>query len=310
MQISHKVLKLSAISALSLIFIISAFIVYSVFMPGTLKKAYKHILSKSKNFKYDEQGGPYNPFPYLRVLEYKVKPGECLWGIQDKTGIRIDTIVSFNKLNAKLKSVHMIKAGQSLKIPNKDGILYEIRSNDTANTISKSYSVDKQTIMSFNKIKESEIIGGKHIFIPGAMFSVLERAKKLNTEFWKPLKQIYITQGFGFRIHPITKKADEHQGIDMRAYVGTKVYASKPGRITFAGIKYGYGKVVIIQHKNGYSTRYAHLSRYYVRKGEKVTLQQPIGEVGSTGMATGSHLHFEVRRYGKPIDPRLITDLH
>lgn len=118
-----------------------------------------------------------------------------------------------------------------------------------------------------------------------------------------PLKSYVITSGFGIRFHPILKIYRPHHGVDYAAPYGTNVHSVGDGKVIFAGWKGGYGKTVIIKHGKGYTTTYAHLSRMYVREGQSVKQGEIIGEVGSTGLSTGPHLHFEVRRNGELLNP-------
>jgi murein DD-endopeptidase MepM/ murein hydrolase activator NlpD len=113
-----------------------------------------------------------------------------------------------------------------------------------------------------------------------------------------------ITSGFGWRIHPITRERRFHTGIDFGAAMGTPIYAIAPGRVEFAGQRGGYGNAVIVNHGGGKSTLYGHASKLYVRKGQQVTQGQMVAAVGSTGMSTAPHLHFEIRVNDKPINPR------
>jgi murein DD-endopeptidase MepM/ murein hydrolase activator NlpD len=94
-----------------------------------------------------------------------------------------------------------------------------------------------------------------------------------------------------------------HTGIDISAHSGTPIKAAAGGEVVFAGWWGGYGNVVIIDHGGGISTLYAHCSAIYVRKGQSVSQGEVIAAVGSTGLSTGPHLHFEVRKNGKPVDP-------
>ena len=105
------------------------------------------------------------------------------------------------------------------------------------------------------------------------------------------------------RYHPILRQYRMHTGIDIAAPHGTPIYAAAAGEVIYAARRGGYGNCIIVLHGGGYATLYAHLSRFAVRIGEDVRRGQLIGYVGSTGLSTGPHLHFEVRRNGQPINP-------
>jgi len=115
----------------------------------------------------------------------------------------------------------------------------------------------------------------------------------------------YLSSGFGWRRHPLTGERTLHEGIDFAAAPGTPILAAAPGRVVRAGDYGGYGKMVDIDHGNGLVTRYAHASVVRVRVGQLVRRGQRLGDVGSSGRSTGSHLHFEVRIAGQAVDPRL-----
>ena len=125
-------------------------------------------------------------------------------------------------------------------------------------------------------------------------------------KFIKPSKG-WISSRFGYRTHPIFKKRILHRGVDIAAPRGYQIRAANHGKVLFSGWQKGYGNVTIINHgwKNGhrYSTIYAHQSRIIVKKGQSIKKGQLIGYVGSTGYSTGPHLHFELRKNGKPINP-------
>ncbi|HZD60380.1 MAG TPA: peptidoglycan DD-metalloendopeptidase family protein [Anaerolineae bacterium] len=112
-----------------------------------------------------------------------------------------------------------------------------------------------------------------------------------------------ITSKFGWRFHPILKYYRLHAGIDFRASSGTPIHAARGGTVILAGWKGGYGNTVVISHGDGLTTLYAHNSRVAVRVGQHVRQGQVISYSGSTGLATGPHLHFEVRLNGNPVDP-------
>lgn len=112
-----------------------------------------------------------------------------------------------------------------------------------------------------------------------------------------------MSSGFGYRIHPLKGRRIFHKGVDLAAPYGEPVYSAGNGRVISAGYSPTYGWFVCIRHKGGYSTLYAHMSRILVRKGETVRIGQRIGKVGSTGTSTGNHLHFELQKNGRLLDP-------
>jgi len=113
----------------------------------------------------------------------------------------------------------------------------------------------------------------------------------------------------GMRTHPITGQRRMHAGIDIAAPTGTPIRAAQGGTVAFAGVRGGYGNLVVIEHPDGTETRYAHASRLDVRAGERVERGAVVAAVGSTGQSTGPHLHFEVRRGGEPVDPAPLLGL-
>ena len=113
-----------------------------------------------------------------------------------------------------------------------------------------------------------------------------------------------ISSGFGYRSDPFAGSPAFHAGLDFKGPTGAPIYAAASGKVAFVGVRPGYGKSIDIDHGNGLRTRYAHMSAFRARAGQRVTAGQAIGEVGSTGRSTGPHLHFEVRLHGKPVNPR------
>lgn len=119
-----------------------------------------------------------------------------------------------------------------------------------------------------------------------------------------PAAVMMMSSGFGYRSDPFTGAGAMHNGLDFKGPIGTPILAAADGRITFAGSQGGYGNTIEITHANGLVTRYAHLSAFNVRHGQKVARGAQIARMGSTGRSTGSHLHFEVRLNGQAINPR------
>lgn len=112
-----------------------------------------------------------------------------------------------------------------------------------------------------------------------------------------------VVSGYGNRLHPILGYYRLHAGIDYDGNTGDSVIASRSGIVIFVGWKGGYGRTIILQHNEGFSTLYGHLSAYNVEVEQAVEAGQKIGEIGSTGLSTGPHLHFEIRKDGTPVDP-------
>ena len=126
-----------------------------------------------------------------------------------------------------------------------------------------------------------------------------------NTGGWLyPLPyQCQVTDSYGYRIHPLTKKYSWHNGVDFGAAAGTAILAAKSGTVTTAAYSGAWGYYVVINHGDGYSTLYAHQPSLSVSVGDYVTQGQTIGYVGSTGYSTGPHLHFTIYYNGSDVNP-------
>jgi murein DD-endopeptidase MepM/ murein hydrolase activator NlpD len=124
----------------------------------------------------------------------------------------------------------------------------------------------------------------------------------------KPVAEAIMRDGFGIRRHPILGYTKMHTGVDWSAPTGTPIYAAGNGTIEKEGWESGYGKFILIRHANGYETAYGHMTAYArgIEEGKRVRQGQVIGFVGSTGLSTGSHVHFEIRINGRFVDPMRI----
>jgi murein DD-endopeptidase MepM/ murein hydrolase activator NlpD len=122
-----------------------------------------------------------------------------------------------------------------------------------------------------------------------------------------PVEFTRVSSGFAMRLHPILNSWRQHHGIDFAAPTGTPVRAVGDGTVEFAGTQSGYGNIVIVKHRNNQETAYAHLSRVDVKTGQSISQSQTVGAVGSSGWATGPHLHFEFRVNGEYHDPSTIA---
>lgn len=155
------------------------------------------------------------------------------------------------------------------------------------------------------KMGKAKALGPSFAALEGALFrmEVLERTL-VAVPSGRPADVLMQSSGFGYRSDPFTGAGAMHAGIDFRGPVGTPIMAAAPGRVSFVGVKSGYGNVVEVDHGQGIMTRYAHLSGFTTRVGAAVAAGEQIAKMGSTGRSTGSHLHFEVRLNGVAVNPR------
>ena len=121
--------------------------------------------------------------------------------------------------------------------------------------------------------------------------------------FGKPVWSYWLTSQFGGRADPFNKKQARHKGVDLASRTGNKIKTMAKGKVTRAEYAGGYGNLVEVDHGNGFKTKYAHMNKIYVKKGQYLEANDVVGEVGNTGRSTGPHLHYEVLYRGVPVDP-------
>lgn len=244
----------------------------------------------------------------IGVQKYTVREGDSLWSIANSFNLDINTLFGCNTM----KDPNYLRVGTELRIPNQDGIFYKVAKGDTLDSIAKKHGSQAGSIQKANDFGSKTLQAGAEIFIPGAkpvttVYALLgdpsyKGTQKFSKSFAWPLVG-GITSGYGWRRHPFTKRRDFHTGIDIKGPTGRLIRAAKSGRVVYSGWMGGYGRVVVIDHGKGYTTLYAHCRSLLVSKGQRVSVGQPVGKVGSSGQATGPHLHFEVRVNNKPINP-------
>jgi murein DD-endopeptidase MepM/ murein hydrolase activator NlpD len=226
------------------------------------------------------------PTDKWQMREYIVQSGDTLSEIADRFEVSTDSVALSNGLD---KNPDRLKVGQKLQIPPTSGIVYTVSAGDTISDLSSRYEVAVADIADVNKLADPyPLQPGQVIFIPGAKMAAPQLGVALGDYLW-PTTGI-ITTYFG---------ESGHKGLDLANRTGTPIYASDGGTVTTAvKLANSYGWHVIIDHGNGISTLYGHLSRIDVDPGERVRRGQVIGLMGNTGYSTGPHLHFEVRRTG------------
>ena len=177
--------------------------------------------------------------------------------------------------------------------------------------------LEMQDILQKKGIKKELSIGGEFIPAEKLTLSYVEYMKKdiddlfntmVSTPVGTPLTG-KINSSFGFRKDPFKKRAGFHSGIDIDANYGQKIVATADGKVTKASWHSSYGKTVIIEHENGYETLFGHLSSITVKEGDQVKVGNVIGKAGSTGRSTGTHLHYEVIKDGKRVNPKNFLSL-
>ncbi|MBM3308603.1 MAG: peptidoglycan DD-metalloendopeptidase family protein [Candidatus Eisenbacteria bacterium] len=230
------------------------------------------------------------------IAEHTVRPGECLWNIAQKYRVKMETILAMNDL----PNARYLRVGQVLQVPDTDGSFVTVRRGDTMEGICKRYGVQVTELVNANPgVDVARLMVNQRIFVPG--LGAIEQLFRL---VWPVHGRI--SGRYGHRFHPIFHRRMMHTGLDIAARHGTPIAAAMDGRVTFAGTKGGYGRTIIVEHPNGYETLYGHCSKILVKRGERVRKGQTIGRVGNTGYSTGPHLHFEVKRNGKRVNPESV----
>jgi len=245
--------------------------------------------------------------PRAEIIEYEVRPGDTVSGIAEKFGISIDTIRWANNL----KSIKAIKPGQKLKILPVTGIAHKVRHGETIYSIAKKYSVDPQGIVDwpYNSFANDETFAlavGQILIVPDG---VMPKAKPWSPRtYYAVVPKAGTVAGTGVFAWPTSGRISQgyrwyHKAIDIANKAAPLILAADRGTVVAAGWRGGYGKMVIVNHGNGFTTLYAHLSRIDVSPGQQVNQGQPLGQMGSTGRSTGTHLHFEIRKNGVAQNP-------
>ncbi|HUY05615.1 MAG TPA: M23 family metallopeptidase, partial [Candidatus Paceibacterota bacterium] len=245
--------------------------------------------------------------PSDRISVYVVRPGDTISEIADMFGVSANTIIWANNLS----SARDIHVGDTLIILPISGVKHTVAKNETLKSIARKYSADAGEIAQFNGLDASAPLAvGSTIIIPGAEVAPPAEVSipKKSIVRGKTIREPYLGGSGaaqpGYYSNPlpggiITQGIHGWNAVDIGAARGTPIHAAADGTIIIArnngGWNGGYGNYVVITHGNDTQTLYAHMTHSIVSPGESVSAGQIIGYVGSTGMSTGAHLHFEVR---------------
>jgi LysM repeat protein len=235
----------------------------------------------------------------MQIITYTVQPNDNIWSIAQGFELKAETVLWANP--SVEKSPDLLSVGQKLVIPPVDGIWYTVQKGDTVDKLAKTYQTSVEKIVTFelNNLQEPyTLVAGQQIMLP-------DGRKKVVPSNYYPMTRVgrapsgaptgsgrftWPTQGI------LTQRYwSGHLGIDIANRTGTPIRAADAGYVVQAGVDtWGYGNQVLIDHGNGYLTRYAHLHTIKVKAGDFVEKNQVIGTMGSTGRSTGPHLHFEI----------------
>ena len=246
------------------------------------------------------------PSQYRTLENYKVKSGDTLSEIALARGMDLVELYSLNNLNDK----YILKIGDTLKVyansPKTSTLvtsIYKVKSGDTLYSIAKSHKMDLRSLMQLNNIKnanEYKLYVGASIKVQTVKmisYSFNDDSILPESSFIWPYRGI-IVSGYG-----VTSDKLANRGINILGDVGDKVVASDDGIVEYVDNVRGFGTVIILKHKNGYNTSYAHLSKANVKLGDIVSKGEYIGDIGDTGMIDRSELYFKISYQGRAIDP-------
>lgn len=255
--------------------------------------------------------------PRDKITTYKVSEGETYWTVSFRFEIDIDTLLWANGIT----DVNNVEIGKELIILPTNGLLYTAADGDTLQGIADLFRIPADKIKEQNHLTTTTFTAGIQLTIPGARKEVPKPPSAVPN--YAGDRYYYtgsVSSGSGNFIWPINSagrfitqyftwvtKYYKHTGIDMDWRNGTDIIASDGGTVVAASYGWGggYGTHIIIDHGNGYQTLYAHLSRIDVAQGARVEKGQHIAVMGTTGISTGVHLHFEIRQGGVAINPLL-----
>ncbi|HEC22588.1 MAG TPA: LysM peptidoglycan-binding domain-containing protein [Chloroflexi bacterium] len=316
-EVSYTVRRGDSLYRISLVFGVTVddlLAVNSLASPGAIYPGLELKIPAPRSAPPEVATGP--PAGQSGGLSYTVAYGDTLARIAIQYGVTVDGLVAANGLT----SPDRIYPGQVLNIPEsgavarpypaRTAVTHTVRTGETLSHIAARYGVTVHSLAVANGITNTaRIYPGMVLSIPSAqagsnsiryasvgpgLCQGVEPRQSGTGYFIRPVRGYVISQQF----HPW------HAGIDLATDTGTDVYAADGGTVVFAGWNSaGYGNLIVLDHGNGWRTYYAHLSAVHVNCGEWIPRGSIIGQVGSTGNSTGPHLHFEMLRFGVPVNP-------
>jgi len=249
----------------------------------------------SSYYRNSEQRKELRPLQIYSVL---LEKDSTIFALAARFNLPYETITTLNRINRP----QIIKEGSEILIPNTPGLFVPLIPVSDIEYMIRSW----RSMKSSQEIRIKGENSGVFYFLSGEKFHQLERTFFLGIMFRFPLPKGIITSPFGERINPLTGKPHFHNGIDIAAPLGTEILASRGGKILNIGFNDIYGNFITIEHEDNYETVYCHLKKIFVELNQKVQSGMIIATVGTTGMSTGPHLHFEILGRGQAKDPILM----
>lgn len=239
--------------------------------------------------------------PLLNFYTYVAGERDTLFTISSRCSIPYDTIATANGITDATLSL----AGREILLPTVEGIFIPQEPQTSLDILLAADSENLAAVNGGSAI--SLVLNGKSLyFLKGrkARLSPSQRAFFLDTAFRLPLAKSVLTSPFGMRKSPISGSWKFHHGVDLAAPLGTNIFACKSGSVEqVVQNDIVYGNYVVLRHSGGFSSLYAHMSVIAVQKGQNISAGAVVGKIGTTGMSTGPHLHFELRQNGQSQNP-------
>lgn len=241
--------------------------------------------------------------PRDQILEYTVAEGDTLASVAEKFGVSVESIKWASSITSD-----KLKIGQTLKVPPVTGIVHKVKDGETVYSIAKRYKAEAQNIVNFPfndfvDLNTFALRSGQTLIVPDG---VMPEAPAIRRPAGPPVN---LANGNGQLLWPTGGSITQypvwyHMALDIANSTAPGIAAADGGSVIVVQyLKYDYGYHVIVDHGGGMQTLYAHLSEIYVAPGDTVARGQILGRMGSTGRSTGTHLHFEVRKSGKTVNP-------
>ncbi len=244
------------------------------------------------------------PKPPPGFTTHTLEEGESLSILASRYGLPLEALIG---ANPDLSSLDRLPAGIELLVPPSAGLVVTLQEGQSVTEVLKTYGVSPLSVVAANKLTSpGDLTPGTLLFLPGvepeAALARLARVREEENTYLWPLHG-RITSYFGRRNLGMGT-ASFHRAIDVAAPAGTPITAARSGVVVYAGWSaQGYGNLVKLQHAGGAETWYAHFSTIGVTFGQSVSQGETLGLVGSTGLSTGPHLHFELHDHGQAVDP-------